>query len=303
MLQRFRHWLTWYPGWVILGLTVVFSLFCIGMTIGLGHLKQPGLMAVAAYVMTAAFLLYSLLNVVAALRMRLRPAQEAALGMLFLVLMFLCHPQLLYVAAEALHKGQQVFPAARWLSGVPGLWILGNASVILTAAFLGRFISRIIREPSMMLVVAVVAAIVDFWGVYYGFVHFAQSTEQGKQIVQQFSAAVPGAQAASSAGLPVVTSIGIGDFLFVAVFLAAIHRLKLNEKGAFWATFIFILIAPLFFLVGVDNLPGLPFIAAAILLANWRYIKLSKEEVQAVILGGIIIMVLVVGVIFLKKAG
>jgi hypothetical protein len=163
------------------------------------------------------------------------------------------------------------------------LQLAGDALLVIAAVFAGRLVSRMLREPSILVPVAVVAAAVDFWGVYWGFV--AHVSKVAPKVAQSFSAPVP--QIANMpVQVPMVGAVGIGDFLFLALFVAALYRLGLSLKRTFWALVIALTAGPtLAFVISrfvfhyeLKALPGLPFIGLAVLAANWRQVRPSREE-------------------------
>jgi len=306
MEKKLRHWLEWWPWWFIIGLAAGFAAFAIGMEILAGIFFRHRLGLLVSYPASAAFLFYALLSILAACRVKVGVAGEMGLALGFFGGMVICHPLLLWLAATLLGAGSWVLSPAQWLARLPGLWMAGNACVILAAAFLGRLVGRIIREASLLPVVAVVASGIDLWGVYWGPVGQLSATEEGRVIGQQFSAAVPGVAAAAKAGLPVLTGIGLGDFVFLAIFFSALRRLRLNQRGAFWVTFAILMVAPAFFLLGeilpvAENLPGLPFIAAGIVASNHRHLKMSRRELRISAAAAAIIIVVIAAIWAVKR--
>jgi hypothetical protein len=308
MKQKLLHWLEWYPWRVIIVLSAAFSLFFYGSDLLVTEFKRHGAVILLAYPVTALFLLYALLTIIAACRVKVGIGGEAVLTGVFALGMLVATPPLLYLLGEKVGLGGPAFKAAFWLKQeIPGLWVLGNAFIILAAAFLGRLVGRLIREPSLLPVVAIVAAGIDIWGVYWGPVGQITSTPEGQAIAKSFSAAVPAAKAVAAAGLPALTAIGIGDFAFMAMFFFVLKRLRLNQWGSLWVIFVILLIAPAFFLLGkilpiAENLPGLPFIALGIIIANWKYVKLSRREMRDAAIGILIIAALIAGIVLLKKS-
>jgi hypothetical protein len=306
MKQKLLHWLEWHPWRVIIVLTAAFSLFFYASDLMVKAFHRHGAIILLAYPVTVLFLLYALLTIVAACRVKLKAGGELALTLAFGVGMLLTHPFLLALLGEALKLGKPALQVALWLNKLPGLWVLGNAFIILAAAFLGRLVGRLIREPSLLPVVAIVAAGIDIWGVYWGPVGQMSVTPQGQAIAKSFSAAVPAAKAVAAAGLPALSAIGIGDFAFLAMFFAVLKRLKLNQWGSLWVVFGILLIAPAFFLLGkllpiAENLPGLPFIALGVIIANWKYVKLSRREMRDAAIGISLTAAVIAGIVMLKK--
>ncbi len=315
MEKRLRHNLEWRPWWVILALAVGFMAFSLAAEPGVNALLRGGRHASGAGKLvpllvlvgvTAVFLLYALLTIIAVCRVRVGVAGEIGLALAFIVGMSICRPFLLLLVAAFLGKAHQVEAPLNWWASLPGLSSAASICVILAAGFAGRLAGRIIREASLVPVVAVVAAGIDLWGVYWGPVGQITTTPQGKALASAVSAAVPGVAIAAQANLPVLSAVGIGDFLFLAIFFSALKRLRLNQLGAFWITFVILLLAPAFFLLGkhlpiAENLPGLPFIALGIIIANWKQLKLTREEVRTLGWGAVIIIGVVAGVVVVKR--
>jgi hypothetical protein len=192
-------------------------------------------------------------------------------------------------------------------SRLPGIDILGSMTVILVAGFFGRLVGRLIKEANLLLVVTVVAAGIDLWGVYWGPVGNLTKTAGGQELAKQLSATIPGAAAAAKHAVPVVLSaIGMGDFLFVTMFFSILRRLRMNQAATFWATFAIMLVAPLFFFLGkrlpiATNLPGLPFIGLGTILANWKHFKFSREEKRALLAAALIIAAVIAFILFIVR--
>jgi len=161
--------------------------------------------------------------------------------------------------------------------------LAGDVFLVVAAVFLGRLVSRMLREPSILLPVAVVAAAVDLWGVYWGFVSHVSKT--APEVTESLSAQVP-QMADMPIEIPMVGAMGVGDFLFLALFVAAVDRLGLGLRRTFWALLVVLAAGPTLALLipkwlfhsELEALPGLPFIALAVLAANWRQVRPSREE-------------------------
>jgi hypothetical protein len=179
--------------------------------------------------------------------------------------------------------------SAAW--GLARVELLKDLFLFVAATFFGVFASRIIKERNMLVPIVVVAAAVDAWGVYYGFV--AHVAKKAPEVVQHFSASIPGAEAVA---MPVslLSAIGIGDFLFMGLFVAAVYQLGMNGRATLWALFVAFLAAPVVFsLAGAAALPGLPFLGLAVLVANWRYFHFSRAERFALLYAAVAVVALV----------
>ena len=176
----------------------------------------------------------------------------------------------------------------------------------MAAVFLGRIVSRMLREPSILLPVAVVAAVVDFWGVYWGFV--AHVSEKAPEVAQSLSAQVP-QMADMPIAVPMVGAIGAGDFLFLALFMAALHRMGLRLRPTMWALTITLTLGPTLALLipkwlfhhELDRLPGLPFISLAALAANWRSLRPSREERWALLYAGVTVAAVIGAFVAIRR--
>ena len=225
-------------------------------------------------------LLFSLLLVLSISRLKLSLRADLGWMILMLTLFLLARPQIIQIAAKALGHEAQGRRIADVLNLFPGQQILANIALILWAIFLGRLVSRVIREGKLLLPVAVVASVADIVTVFYGAVRHL--SEKAPAVVEAFSAQTPVAPP-PNVTVPILFFVGIGDFLFMAVFMTILARYAMNPVKAMWAAFAAMLIAPVPFIIwqGLVGMPGLPFISAAVLVTNWRYLRFDREEVRA----------------------
>jgi hypothetical protein len=303
---KFSHWLEWFPWRVILFLGIAYVVFAAAAESLAWALSRNLAGAVIPFIATAVFLLYALLTIVALCRVKAGPAAELGLALVFLLGLIFSRPPILGLLAFLLKVEEQFAVPIQRLAQLPGLWAIGSVCVILLAGFFGRLVGRIIREANLLLVVTVVAAGIDLWGVYWGPVGQMTSTEGGRALAEQLSAAIPGAAVAARAGLPVLAGIGIGDFLFLAIFFSVLRRLRMNQRATFWAVFAIMTLAPAFFLLGdllpiAENLPGLPFIAAGTIIANWKHFAFSRQEKRSLLSGAIIILAVIGAILLIKR--
>lgn len=215
-------------------------------------LTAVGIGSLALYALIVVVLIFSVA------RLRVTAACQAALAV--------CFGAILYAARAA---------------GAP---LGGDLALVLGAAFLGAFVGRLIREANMLIPVALVVSIVDIWGVYFGVAR--EIGERAPETAAALSASVPMAVA------PMLGSIGIGDFVFMGLFFAAVVRVGLSVRATLWASVVALLAASLVFFAAslwpglgpvADRLPGLPFLAAAVIVVNMRGFHLSREESRAVV--------------------
>ncbi len=197
-----------------------------------------------------------------------------------------------------------VFALRRILPVQSVLWdglisALAGTGLLLAAMLWGTALAGLVRHANLLPPVAVVVTIVDIWTVLLGgFVQqVQQQAQQGVEIAQRVIEAasvkvpVAGAAMLPGIGLPM---IGIGDLFFAAFFFALLWRFRLNHRTAYW------LAVPLFFVGMVIaqlpfipwGIPGLPFIALAVLLPNWRAFRYTSEERRALLIGGVFLIAL-----------
>ncbi len=175
-----------------------------------------------------------------------------------------------------------------------------SLAVALGCTFLGILLSRIIREPNVLLPVALVAMPIDYLGAMTAIGFTTHIVAKHPDFVKHVSVQVPGVGSATQhGGLAPIGFIGPGDVLFVAFFFAVVLLLDMNVRGTFWwiyglltATMVFVL-SPWGFNVGALVPMGL-----AVLLANYRYFKLKREEVFATFYAAILVLALVTGFYF-----
>lgn len=251
------------------------------------RLPLPWLAALAVLVMIATLAL-SLLVVLSISRLRLSAGAEVAWLFGMVALFLIARPDLFVVAARLLGNPGRGRHLADLLTISAGQPLVGNLALILWAVFLGRIVSRVIREGKLLLPVAVVASIADIVTVFWGVV--AHMTEKAPEVVHAFSAQAP-VVPPPVLPLPVLSSVGIGDFLFLAVFLSVAARYSMQASKAMWATLVVMLVAPLAFLIWpqAPGLPGVPFISLAVLGVNRQHFTFSRDEKRALAFAGVLV--------------
>ena len=194
--------------------------------------------------------------------------------------------------------------AGAFLAGV-ALWfvagarhdpLLSDCALILSAIALGRLVSRAVRYPNLLVPIGAVAAFVDIWGVNLGG-PVAQVVQKAPETAARFVTHVP------SFGAPhFVAIVGVGDFVFLAVFFACLRRFQLNVTGAATLAAVFAVVG-LVVAVRLIPLPGLPFIAAGVLLPNARRFHFTREEKFALVYGAIfLVALLAAGTVLMRRA-
>jgi len=185
--------------------------------------------------------------------------------------------------------------------GLARIFLGATASVLfmLACVLFGRLVSRLVREPNLLLPVLITAAVADVFTVTVGPTHMA--LEKADKVVRSLSVAVPQAGSAAGkegvAGLTVAASIGLGDFIFAALFLTAAWRHGLEVRTAtLAAAFLAVLGMSLVLLVPqIPALPLLPFIVVGVLVPNAGRFRLSSQEKLALAVGGVFLVLLLGG--------
>ncbi|HEX2950630.1 MAG TPA: hypothetical protein VHV83_13865 [Armatimonadota bacterium] len=246
-----------------------------------------------------------LLIIVYALRWLAKPAltlrQEVALFCVSLVVFLALNP-MVWQAVQLLHHGTNFWELFATLTAVrehPIIDAVVPFFLILTGMFFGRMVSRLIRERALLVPVAIISGMIDFWGVYWGPVNAmsenAPAAVSGIGSAATVSASVPPAAIEHLSGplavLAKITppdSIGIGDFVFLTLFLACAYRLGFSAKRIMWGIFCGLLLASAIMAldgqtilghdITIEYLPGLLFICGGVLLSNLRAWKLARQE-------------------------
>ena len=250
------------------------------------------LLAVLSILSIAVFMLLQLWLTQSVVNLRPRPIVSVLLMLLF--------------AALFLATLYYIYPHKHWTSAVNApLFILTpllqGLSITLSCAFFGILLSRIVREPNVLLPVALVAMPIDYLGAMTSIGFTQNVVAQNPQIVKALSVPVPavGSSAQHHGALHAIGFIGPGDALFMAFFFAVVLRLNMNVRGTFWWMYglltltMFIVLSPRGF-----NIAALVPMGLAVLIANFRYFKLKREEVFATLYAGLLIVGLVTGFYF-----
>jgi hypothetical protein len=168
--------------------------------------------------------------------------------------------------------------------------VLAGLFVTVACSFAGMALSRIVREPNVLLPVALIAMPVDYVGAMtnIGFTHTVE--QKHPNIVQAVSVPVP-----TMGGLHSIAFIGPGDALFVAFFLAAVLRMGLNMRGTFWGMYGLLTLTMLIVLTTGLPIAALVPMGLAVLIANGRLMRLQRAEVFATLYAVGLVFAVVVG--------
>ena len=89
------------------------------------------------------------------------------------------------------------------------------------------------------------------------------------------------------------TMVGLGDFLFMALVFAAVHRLGMNGRRNYWFVFAAMTVGMLAVaFVLLPFLPALTVLAVAVVTANWRQFKMSRQELGYIAIVTAVLIVL-----------
>lgn len=160
--------------------------------------------------------------------------------------------------------------------------------LILAASSVGYTVSLAVRDKNLLLPVVMFAACIDFWTVVFGPVN--TMLNRAPEVVAAVSAPIP---QAGNPSLSLAPMIGPGDFLFMALVFAAVHRFGMNARR----NYKFVLALMTLGLLAVMFIPMLPYLPALIMLAvavvagNWREFKLSREEKISTAIVGVLLAV------------
>lgn len=306
------------------GAAALYLVYALAVTI-LNHYSPP-LPPFAWAIIGALSTIVYLYIIVAAIRLlsrlSLSARQDAALFAVSLVLFLALNP-LVWQLVDLLRKGASFWEMFSSLSAEempPILSILGILGIIVpfflicAGTFFGRLIANVIRERAILLPVALISGMIDLWGVYWGPVsamsESAPAAVSGIGSAATVSASVPQVAVDHLSGplaiLAQITppdTIGIGDFVFLALFMTCAYKLGFSARRTMWGIFTGLLLASTIMsfdgltLFGhdftIDYLPGLLFICGGVVLFNLRTWKLSRQEwamtgVLVAILAGLI---------------
>jgi len=157
-----------------------------------------------------------------------------------------------------------------------------DLALILSATSFGILVSQIIREPQLLVPVALVAAIVDYWGVNYGTTKMMMSF--APRVLGTVGWTVP-----RVGSLEPATIMGPGDFVFLGLFFACIARFRLNWRRSILLIYLFLLVSMLLVYFSRLSVPALVPMAGAVLAANIRCFRLKRSEWFALLYAGMIL--------------
>jgi hypothetical protein len=222
----------------------------------------------------------------------------AALG-LWLAMQFLVQPQLVELFVSLRNEGIRPTSGQNLLRFF--VVTVTDASLLCAATLGGSMVAGLIREASIVGAVCALAALIDIWGVLLGGI-VSQVMEKAPDIASKGMASMPTAGAATASKFIIpLPDIGAGDYLFLGLLFAAMHRFNMNWGGAVkWTVplVVLALISVIFNPFGLPALPGLLFIGLGTAIPNWKFFQYSRDEKFALLYAGILVVVLTAGLYF-----
>lgn len=219
---------------------------------------------------TAAFMLLQLWLAQAVVHLKPRPALSAGLALVFAALL---------VAVFLFVRPHRSWPAVVNAPLFILTPLLQGLAITLGCACLGILLSPIIREPNVLLPVALVAMPIDYLGAMTSQGFTQNMVAQHPEVVRAVSVAVPGIGGAGRhGGIHPIGFIGPGDALFMAFFFAVALRLGLNVRGTFWWMYGLLTATMLAVLFTGVNIAALIPMGMAVLIANFRFFDSSARK-------------------------
>jgi len=193
--------------------------------------------------------------------------------------------------------GLMFLPSPKSLAAQVAVRSIADTLVLAASLLLGSSISGLIRHANLLPPVAIVLTVVDIWTVWLGgfVVRIQQKAQEGvviaQRVIEAATVRMPTVATAQYAHIRIPV-IGIGDLFFAAFLFALLWKFGLNTRSAFVLSVVFVtvglMIAQLPFIP--FGVPGLPFIALAILLPNLKSFQYTPEEKKALLIGAIFLV-------------
>jgi len=179
--------------------------------------------------------------------------------------------------------------------------IAQSFTLLLVATFFGLLVARLIRHANMIGPIGVMVALIDIWGVLFGgIVSQLLANKHTQNVASHAMAKGPTLGAASAKFSLELPAVGIGDYLFLALFLGVLVRFRMNWRASavwMWAGVSLALLA-IVLIPQVPPLPGLLFLGAGAVLPNLRYFVFTRDERFALLYAGVFVLILTVGLYF-----
>lgn len=182
---------------------------------------------------------------------------------------------------------------------VPGVQML---LLVWFAVSVGALVSLLVRETKILLPMAVALAMVDLYVVFGGgLVTQATSTTKANQTakvaMQSLTVRLPVKRPASGAQ-PMNLSVGVADYLFIALFFACFTRFGIPWKRTFAVLAVTLAGYMMIVFFTQTDLPALVPIAVVVVGMNLKYFRYERSEAFALLYAGIIVTAVLGGMIF-----
>ena len=148
---------------------------------------------------------------------------------------------------------------------------IGNLGIIAAAVGMGVLVARGLQKPNYLIMAAIVGAVTDVFSVYAGpSKHVLDSGVVFPYVSYQWGVVGQGG---------VISCVGAGDFIFLALYFAGARRFGLNERKTFVAMSAAFALGFLSLLFSPRGIPALPFMATMLLLVHGPALKAQMRAV------------------------
>ncbi|MFC1515377.1 hypothetical protein ACFL7E_01315 [Thermodesulfobacteriota bacterium] len=171
-----------------------------------------------------------------------------------------------------------------------------NLSLLGIALCGGLLVSGIIKKPSYLIPLSLIAGIADFWSVFFGVTkQIAVSRTATNYVLLSFPVAGKGIQ----------PLIGAADFLFSAMYIDLSRRFNLSQKRTISVIILSLLFSIIIAVIVGKGVPVLPVMAVFFIIAHYNHIRIvdPQEKREAVKGTAIVLALLVAATLLLKLFG
>lgn len=211
-------------------------------------------------------------------------ALAASLGCAYgLMSVIVWHSGAVKIVHRALTFREKLFVVGNHITPITMFYFI---CIMAAAISLGYLVSLRVKDRNLLLPIVMFAAYIDFWTVTRGPV--SHMMKKAPEVVNAVSTPIP--HAGAGAFMP-ATMIGPGDFIFMALVFAVVHRFAMRPSRNYWFVFGAMTIGMLAVSIGLlPMLPALTVLAIAVVGANWRSFKLSREEKISTAVVGLLLL-------------
>jgi len=187
----------------------------------------------------------------------------------------------------------QAFAAWHYLAR--SAWIgLANLGMLAAALAAGIMVSKGLRRVSYLVLGAVTGAVADAFSVFAG---------PTKHLIQTDAVFFLSFQWGSIGQGGIKPIVGVGDFIFLALFFAGSQKFGWNTFRTLKSMMIAVVVGFTFALVMGVGLPALPFFALALLIAHFRELQLTRPEWVQVVRLTLVLAVVMAVVVMVRNLG